>query len=42
MNKDVNGNKKLFWKEVSSAKGGKIENSNRIKGWKWKVGTGRG
>ena len=32
MNHDVNGNRKLFWKEVSKANGGKVENSNRIKG----------
>ena len=25
MNEDVNGNKKLFWKEVSNRKGGKVE-----------------
>ena len=31
MNKDVNGNRKLFWKEVSKANGGKVENLNRIK-----------
>ena len=31
MNQDVNGNRKLFWKEVSKAKGGKVESSNRIK-----------
>ena len=31
MNQDVNGNRKLFWKEVSKANGGKVENSNRIK-----------
>ena len=30
MNQDVNGNRKLFWKEVSEANGGKVENSNRI------------
>ena len=24
MNEDLNGNKKLFWKEVSNAKGGKV------------------
>ena len=24
MNKDVNGNRKLFWKEVSNTKGGKV------------------
>ena len=31
MNQDVNGNRKLFWKEVSKVNGGKVENSNRIK-----------
>ena len=31
MNEDVNGNRKLFWKEVSNAKGGKVESCNRIK-----------
>ena len=31
MNEDVNENRKLFFKEVSNAKGGKVENSNRIK-----------
>ena len=31
MNQDVNGNRKLFWKEVSKANGGKKENSNTIK-----------
>ena len=30
MNQDVNGNTKLFWKEVSKVNGGKVENSNRI------------
>ena len=37
MNEDVNGNRKLFWKEVSNAKGGKVESCSRIKdgmgGW---------
>ena len=28
---DVNGNRKLFWKEVSSAKGGRVESCSRIK-----------
>ena len=32
MNEDVNGNRKLFWKEVSNAKGGKVESCSRIKG----------
>ena len=31
MNQHLNGNRKLFWKEVSKANGGKVENSNRIK-----------
>ena len=31
MNEDVNGNEKLFWKEVSNAKGGKVESCSRIK-----------
>ena len=31
MNQDVKGNWKLFWKNVSKANGGNVENSNRIK-----------
>ena len=31
MNEDVNGNRKLFSKEVSNAKGGKLESSSRLK-----------
>ena len=31
MNQDVNGNRKLFWKEMSKVNGGKVENSNQIK-----------
>ena len=31
MNQDVNGNRKLFCKEVSKVNRGKVENSNRIK-----------
>ena len=31
MNQDLNGNRKLFWKDVSKGNGGKVENSNRIK-----------
>ena len=31
MNEDVNGNKKLFWKEVSKVNGGKVDSCNRIK-----------
>ena len=31
MNEDVNGNKKLFWKELSNAKGGEVESCSIIK-----------
>ena len=31
MNEDVNGNRKLFWKDVSNAKRGKVESCSRIK-----------
>ena len=31
MNKDVIGNTKLFWKEISNENGGKVENCSRIK-----------
>ena len=31
MNEGVNGNRKLFWKEVSNAKGGKVESCSRVK-----------
>ena len=31
MNQDVNRNKRLLWKEVSNAYGGKVKNSKRIK-----------
>ena len=31
MNQDVNGNKKLLWKELSKANGGKVESCSRIK-----------
>ena len=31
INENVNGNKKLFWKEVSNAKRGKVESCSRIK-----------
>ena len=31
MNEDVNGNMELIWKEVSKAKGGKVESCSRIK-----------
>ena len=41
MTKDVNGNRKLFWKEVSKVNGGKVENF-KSKGWKLEAGTRRG
>ena len=31
MVEDVNGNRKLFWKEVSNTKGGKVESCSRVK-----------
>ena len=31
INEDVNGNGKLFWREVSNAKGGKAESCSKIK-----------
>ena len=31
MNQDVNGNRKLLWKEVSKGNRGKMENCSRIK-----------
>ena len=31
MNEDINGNMKLFWKEVSNKKGGKMDNCSKIK-----------
>ena len=39
MNENVNGSRKLFWKEVSNPKGGKGEICSRLKGWKWEVGN---
>ena len=31
MNEDMNRNRKLFWKEVSNAKGGKVDSCSRVK-----------
>ena len=31
MSQDVDGNRKLFWTEVSKENGGKMESCNRIK-----------
>ena len=34
MNEDANGNRKLFWKEVNNAKGGKVESWRmEMEGW---------
>ena len=40
MNEDVNGNRKLFWKNVGNAKGGKVENCTRIKDGNGKLAQG--
>ena len=31
MNGDMNGNVKLFWREVCNVKGGKVESCSRVK-----------
>ena len=31
MNENVNGNRKLFWREMSNVKGGKVESWSRMK-----------
>ena len=31
MNDDVNGNRKLFWKEMSNARGGRLDSCSRKK-----------
>ena len=36
----VNGNRKLFWKEVSNAKGGKAESCSRVKGGNGRLAQG--
>ena len=40
MNHDVNGNRKLFWKEVSKGNGGKVEICSRIKDGKGRLALG--
>ena len=40
MNEDVNGNMKLFWSQVSNAKGGKVEICSRIKDENGKLAQG--
>ena len=41
MNEDVNGNRKLFRKEVSNAKGGKVERCSRIKDGNRRLAQGK-
>ena len=40
INDDVNGNRKLFWKEVNNAKGGKVESCSRIEDGNGKLAQG--
>ena len=42
INEDMNGNRKLFWKEVSNAKGGMGGELQQSKGWEREAGTGGG
>ena len=42
MNDDVNGNRKLFWKEVSNVKGGEVENCSKIKDGNGRLAQGEG
>ena len=37
MNQDVNGNRKLFWKEVSKANGRRVGSCSRIKDGNWRL-----
>ena len=42
MNEDVNGNRKLFWEEVSNAKGGKVESCSKGKDRNRRLAQGGG
>ena len=42
MNEDMNRNKKLFWKEVSIAKGKKVESCSRVKDGNGRLVKGEG
>ena len=42
MNQDVNENRKLFWKEVSNVKGGKVESCSRKKDGNGRGGNAKG
>ena len=37
MNVDVNGNRKLLWKEISKVNEGKVKSCNRIKDENWRL-----
>ena len=37
MNQDVDGNRKLFWKEVWKVNGGKVKSCSRIKDGNWRL-----
>ena len=37
MNKVVNGNRELFWKEISQTNGGNVENYSIIKDRNWRL-----
>ena len=41
MNQDVDGNRKLFWKEVSKVNGGKVESCSRIKDGNGRLALGK-
>ena len=38
VNEDVNGNRKLFWKEITKVNGGKVESCSRIKDGNGRLG----
>ena len=40
MNEEINENRKLFWKEVSNAKGGNVERCSKIKDEKGRLAQG--
>ena len=42
MNQNVNGNRKLFWKEIFNAKGGKVESCSRIQDGNRRLAQGEG
>ena len=40
MNEDMKGNRNLFWKEMCTAKGGKVESCSRVKDGNGKLAQG--